>query len=201
MFIVCIIALLGKMSMLFSFPTDKIRHCFAVQWGDQQYVWCLPEIDQRRINHTEAGRGLHKWSWIPSKCKCARGLHWNSCHITPDYRFNVHNIPLPIKKLPLSKAQNCCTAKTSDWRPGLKHQSKLIRFHYGETTVEMRRLWVFGWKRLFVFKKAHLQVNLRAKTQLYSLFIFALFREVQSTTCQLSFQRFLKIKWVRNDHL
>lgn len=138
MFIVCIIALLGKMSMLFSFTTDKIRNCFAVQWGDQQYLWCLPEIDQRRINHTEAGCGLHQWNWIPSKCKCAQDVHWNSRYATPDYCFGVHGILLPIKKLPLSKAQNCCTAKTSDWQPGLEHQSKLIRFHYGDTTAERR---------------------------------------------------------------
>nr|XP_020464382.1 gamma-2-syntrophin isoform X7 [Monopterus albus] len=29
-----------------------------------------------------------------------------------------------VNKLPLSKAQNCCTAKTGDWRSGLKHQRR-----------------------------------------------------------------------------
>lgn len=69
-----LIARLGKISTFFSIPADKIWDCFAVQWGNQQYLWRLPEIDQRSINHTEAGCGLHKWNWISSKCKCAKGL-------------------------------------------------------------------------------------------------------------------------------
>jgi len=34
--------------------------------------------------------------------------------------------PIANKKLPLSKAQNCCTATTGDWRAGLKHQGKRL---------------------------------------------------------------------------
>lgn len=56
--------------------------------------------------------------------------------------FRCSLYPFANKKLPLSKAQNCCTAKTSDGRSGLKHQSKQIRFHYAETTVEIKTLWV-----------------------------------------------------------
>lgn len=61
-----------------------------------------------------------------------------------EFSFMPHNVtvlfqfsqyPFANKKLPLSKAQNCCTAKTSGWRPGLKHQSKQIRSDYGQTEV------------------------------------------------------------------
>lgn len=56
--------------------------------------------------------------------------------------FQFSQYPFANKKLPLSKAQNCCTAKTGSWRSGLKHQSKQISFDYGETKVEMKRLWM-----------------------------------------------------------
>lgn len=115
-----------KKSMISSIPADEIWDRSAVQRGEQQYLRCLPQVDQRGINHTEAGRGLHKWKWNPSKCKCAWGLQ---------IQISVHAACLQRPrclfanpKLPSSKAQNCCTEKTGQWRSGLEHQSKLMTF-------------------------------------------------------------------------
>ena len=50
--------------------------------------------------------------------------------------FRCSLYPIANKKLPFSKAQNCCTAKTGGWRSRLKHQSKQISCDYGENKVE-----------------------------------------------------------------
>lgn len=171
MFIVHIIALLDKMSMLFSIPTDEIWNCFAVQWGDQQYLWRLPEIDQRGINHTEAGCGLHKWNRIPSKCKCTTGLE--TCFVIhaayfPEYYFNAHNIFLPIRNSHLLKHRTVLLRRQANGGLGLS--IKVSRY-----VLHMERI---EWKyKVFCLSRWP------SSSQFVLSFSFLLHREAQNTTC------------------
>lgn len=196
LFIVYIIGLLGKMSMLFSTPTDKIWDCFALQWGHQQYLRRLPEADQRGINHTEAGRDLYQWNWIPSKCKCSWELNTFTAVNVVLLQKTVPVLPislLPIRNSHFLKHRTVVLRRQATGGLGLS--IKVSRYVY------ITQWWKWKWN-IFEWKWLKLVIFLCRKwvwKESYSIiqqFFFGIFREVQSTTFQWLFLRSLRIKLV-----